>query len=196
MTKNSEMIFVFLGLISANLANSAQTLAATLQESTSAKITHIRYTFDGKFDEYLSHFDAQLGKYNVTAYQALLKNPVENSEQVSKIIDSQAGSSGFMTFAVYDHGALINMTGVHQKAKQYVIGNPLIALSMTKHDVRAALYAPLRVLIYEDVSKKIQVEYDLPSSIFGQLHNANVDVVAKELDEKISALVEKANKDR
>jgi uncharacterized protein (DUF302 family) len=64
---------------------------------------------------------------------------------------------------------------------------------MTEYDIRAALYAPLRVLVYEDTQSKVHVEYDLPSSLFGQFHDAKVDVVARELDEKLSQLVKKAS---
>ena len=42
------------------------------------------------------------------------------------------------------------IAGQKRKAVQYVVGNPLFALQMTQHDIRAGLYAPLRVLIYED----------------------------------------------
>ena len=33
---------------------------------------------------------------------------------------------------------------------QYLVGNPLFAVQMTQHDIRPSLYAPLRVLIYEN----------------------------------------------
>jgi uncharacterized protein (DUF302 family) len=61
---------------------------------------------------------------------------------------------------------------------------------MTEHDIRAALYAPLRVLVYEDADSKLQVEYDLPSTLFGQFRNSQVDAVAKELDDKLAMLVQ------
>ena len=65
-------------------------------------------------------------------------------------IEAMAGPSGFMLFGTQDHGSLLRLAGQKQKAVQYVVGNPLFALQMTQHDIRASLYAPLRVLIYED----------------------------------------------
>ncbi len=53
-----------------------------------------------------------------------------------------------MIFSVFDHGAALNMVNARQKAKQYLMGNPLTAIRMTQRDIRAALYAPLRVLVY------------------------------------------------
>jgi uncharacterized protein (DUF302 family) len=75
---------------------------------------------------------------------------------------------------------------------QYVVGNPLFALQMTQHDVRASLYAPLRVLLYEDEEGKTCVEYDRPSTLFGQFGNAKVTEVAAMLDRKLEQLVAEA----
>jgi uncharacterized protein (DUF302 family) len=63
---------------------------------------------------------------------------------------------------------------------------------MTQHDIRAGLYAPLRVLIYENEAGKTCVEYDKPSSLFGQFGNAKVTEVATVLDRKLEQLVAKA----
>jgi hypothetical protein len=50
-------------------------------------------------------------------------------------------------FGFRDHGALLKIHGLQQKAIQYDIGNPLTASRMTEHQLSAALYAPIRVLI-------------------------------------------------
>ena len=65
-----------------------------------------------------------------------------------------AGSSGFMLFSTRDPGGVLRIVGQQRKAVQYVIGNPLFAVQMTQHDIRAGLYAPLRVLLYEDETGK------------------------------------------
>jgi uncharacterized protein (DUF302 family) len=103
-----------------------------------------------------------------------------------------AGPSGFMLFATHNHGALLRLAGQKRKATQYVVGNPLFALQMTQHDIRASLYAPLRVLIYEDGEGKTCVEYDRPSSLFGQFGNAAIAPVASMLDRKLEDLVKTA----
>jgi len=63
---------------------------------------------------------------------------------------------------------------------------------MTQHDIRAGLYAPLRVLLYENEKGKTCVEYDKPSSLFGQFENEKVTAVAAMLDRKLEQLVAKA----
>src|SRR5262249_6805773 len=100
--------------------------------------------------------------------------------------------SGFMLFRTSDHGALLRLAGQKKKAMQYLLGNPLFAVQMTQHDIRAGQYAPLRVLVYESDPGRTCVEYDKPSSLFGQFGNAKVTEVAKLLDRKLEQLVAKA----
>jgi len=99
-----------------------------------------------------------------------------------------AGPSGFMLFGTNDHGALLRLVGRRWAAVQYVVGNPLFALRMTQHDIRASLYAPLRVLICENDEGQTCVEYDRPSSLFSQFGNDGISPTAAMLDRKLEAL--------
>jgi uncharacterized protein (DUF302 family) len=65
---------------------------------------------------------------------------------------------------------------------------------MTQHDIRASLYAPLRILLYENDEGKTCVEYDKPSSLFGQFGNDRITPTATMLDRKLEALVAGAMK--
>jgi uncharacterized protein (DUF302 family) len=60
---------------------------------------------------------------------------------------------------------------------------------MTEHDIRAGLYAPLRLLVYENEVGKTCLEYDKPSSLFGQFGNEQNTPTAGMLDQKMQALV-------
>ncbi len=99
-----------------------------------------------------------------------------------------------MLFATHNHGDLLRLAGQKRKAIQYLVGNPLIALQMTQHDLRASLYAPLRVLIYENEVGKTCVEYDKPSSLFGQFGNDSINPTVAKLDRKLEAMVAAACK--
>jgi hypothetical protein len=90
-------------------------------------------------------------------------------------------------FSVRDHGSLTAANGLKSKAMQYEIGNPLTAERMTRHVLAAALYAPLRVVLYEDERGQAVFEYDLPSSFFGQFGDDRVTSVGLELDEELEA---------
>jgi uncharacterized protein (DUF302 family) len=97
-------------------------------------------------------------------------------------------------FSSRDHGGLLQITGKPRKAVQYDIGNPLTASRMTQHQLPAALYAPLRVVLYENEKGRATFEYDRPSSLFGQFDDERVAAVARELDASIEgALVTAAN---
>lgn len=167
-------------------------IAATAKEIstvTTVSITHVTYSPNLSFESFTANLEGQCGIHDIKSYQNLLTDPLKKNT-VENVIGEQAGPSGFMIFATYDHGSLLNIKNAPRKAKQYVVGNPLIAARMTEHDIRAALYAPLRVLVYEDADSRLHVEYDLPSTVFGQFHNAKVDEVAKELDLKLASLLE------
>lgn len=85
-------------------------------------------------------------------------------------------------FGARDHGALLAIAGQRRQALQYEIGNPLTASRMTRHQLGAALYAPLRVLLREDDLGHGVFEYDLPSSLFGQFGDERVTAIGKMLD--------------
>ena len=153
-------------------------------------VDHVRRTTDKPFDDVAKAFEAQLGKFDGDVRKAATAS--EDAEEAKAKIAAMAGPSGFMMFSTSDHGALLRLAGQERKAIQYVVGNPLLALQMTQHDIRASLYAPLRVLIYKDETGKTWVEYDRASSLFGQFGNAQITAVAAMLDRKLEALVSAA----
>jgi uncharacterized protein (DUF302 family) len=95
-------------------------------------------------------------------------------------------------FLSRDHGALLRIAQQPRKAVQYDIGNPLTASRMTHHQLAAALYAPLRVLLYENAAGIAVFEYDRPSSSFGQFGDTRVAAVARELDAELEGVLVKA----
>ena len=95
-------------------------------------------------------------------------------------------------FSARDHGGLLRIVGLARKAVQYEIGNPLTASRMTQHQLPASLYAPLRVLLYENEAGRAVFEYDRPSSLFGQFGDERVTAVGCELDAKLESVLVKA----
>jgi hypothetical protein len=85
-------------------------------------------------------------------------------------------------FLVRDHGALLQIAGRANSARQYDIGNAITASLMTRHQLAAAQYAPIRVVLYENDAGHAVFEYDRPSSLFGQFDDEQVNVVARGLD--------------
>ena len=157
---------------------------------TRITVDHVRVVADKPFDRVIRAFEQQLGHFNPEVYKSLAAGA--DAEKVRAEIEAMVGPSGFMLFKTSDHGSLLRLAGQKKKALQYVVGNPLFAIQMTQHDIRAGLYAPLRVLLYENEKGKTCVEYDKPSSLFGQFENEKVTAVAAMLDRKLEQLVAKA----
>lgn len=95
-------------------------------------------------------------------------------------------------FLSRDHGGLLGIYGQVRHAVQYEIGNPLTASTMTRYDLAAALYAPLRVVLYETDDGGSCFEYDLPSSLFGQFDDARITEVARGLDVALGSALSSA----
>jgi uncharacterized protein (DUF302 family) len=150
-------------------------------------VEHIRVETAKPFGDVVAALEARMGKFDPAVYEQLQKGA--DVEVVRARLEKMAGPSGFMLFRTSDHGALLRLAGQKKKALQYLLGNPLFAIQMTQHDIRAGLYAPLRVLLYEDERGKTCMEYDKPSSLFGQFGNTKVTEVAKMLDQKLERLV-------
>jgi uncharacterized protein (DUF302 family) len=159
------------------------------EEEHMGKVTieHVHVESEKPFGAVTAALEARMGKFDPAVYEELRSGA--DPEAIRVRLERMAGPSGFMLFGTSDHGALLRLVGQTKKAVQYLLGNPLFAIQMTQHDVRAGLHAPLRVLVYEDEEGKTCVEYDKPSSLFGQFGNAKVTDVATMLDQKLRQLV-------
>ena len=164
------------------------------KEMNTARISvdHVRLTTDKPFGDVTKAFEQQVGRFDPDVYKALAEGG--DAEGAKAKIEAMTGPSGFMLFATHNHGAFLRLAGQKRKAIQYIVGNPLFAFQMTQHDIRASLYAPLRVLIYENDEGKTCVEYDKPSTLFGQFGNERISPTAAMLDKKLESLVATAFK--
>ncbi|MCC8402725.1 DUF302 domain-containing protein [Paraburkholderia sp. MMS20-SJTN17] len=109
-----------------------------------------------------------------------------------KRLEAMQGPYGLMRFDKLDHGALFAMAGAPRLSVRYSVGNPLIAWSMTRIDMRAALHAPLTVLVYGLNEAQTRIEYDLPSAALAQFGCDAIHDVALDLDGKLNGVIESA----
>ncbi|KAA0121894.1 DUF302 domain-containing protein [Methylobacterium sp. P1-11] len=73
----------------------------------------------------------------------------------------------------------------------YTLGNPLIAITMLRHDIRAGLNVPVRLVIYHDeASGTTRLAYDVPSTLMGNIADEACLAAAGGLDAKLAALAE------
>ncbi|HWF37271.1 MAG TPA: DUF302 domain-containing protein [Candidatus Acidoferrales bacterium] len=114
-------------------------------------------------------------------------------EQFEKRIHALEGESGFMLFFEIDHGQWMEAYGVRRKVMRWILGNPLIAITMLKHDIRAGLFAPVELMVIENESGNgCTVIYDVPSSLMVIEENPPLLEAAQALDNKLLALVSRA----
>ena len=112
-------------------------------------------------------------------------------ESYEREVGSHVGPSGFMLFAQFDHGGWINKAGIDQKVLRVVLGNPLIAITMLRHDVTAGLFAPVELLITEEDDGDSAITYVVPSSLMVVEPNEPLRAAAQALDDKLAALATK-----
>src|SRR5262245_58245742 len=160
-----------------------------MSQTTQEKILieHVRVKSGKPIGEVAAALEVWLGKFDPAVLDQL-RNGAE-PEAVRARLEGMAGPSGFTLFRTSDYGALLRLAGQTKQAVQYQLGNILVAIQMMQHDVRVSLYAPARLLIYEDEEGQTCVEYDKPSSLFRQFANANVTEVAVMVDRKLEQLL-------
>ncbi len=95
-----------------------------------------------------------------------------------------------MLFAVLDHGVWISKTGIERKVLRVILGNPLIAITMIRHDVTAGLFAPVELLILDEGNGS-SLTYVKPSSLMVVEPNPPLLEAAEALDTKLAALAAK-----
>ena len=125
---------------------------------TSRMITveHVTIRSERSFTEVRQKLEAALPMLDADIADAL------RSGDQSRAHDYEENGPKLSIFIVRDHGALLQIAGGRRNALQYDIGNPLTASKMTRHQLSAALYAPLRVVLFEDEQGRGKFEYDRP----------------------------------
>jgi uncharacterized protein (DUF302 family) len=166
----------------------ATTGAVTHQTTSTVALVHVTIETDVSFDLFTKHLEALLGRFD----PSLLRKAAGDARAIDAGFKALEGEEGLMLFFAQDHGALLSVAGAARKAKRYQIGNPLVAAQMTRLDIRAGLYAPLSVLVYQRAGEGVRIEFDLPSALFGQFGNAAVADIGRGLDDKLQRLIGKA----
>jgi uncharacterized protein (DUF302 family) len=72
-----------------------------------------------------------------------------------------------------------------------IIGNPLLAITMMRHDLTAGLFAPVELILIEGDDGRGHLTYVTPSSLMVVETNDALLAAAKELDAKLRALAAK-----
>jgi len=158
------------------------TSVSKMEEEYSKEL--LTFNSSKSFDEVVSDFEKQLGRFDET-------RALSSRTEFAEYVGQTEGSSGLMIMATLEMGALPGLAASATRARQYLVGNPLIASKMASHDALAALHAPIRVLVYA-CNEKTCISYDKSSTTFGRLGSDAILVTAKDLDQKFEDLARKS----
>lgn len=156
---------------------------------TKYTVENCEYVTRKTYEEVVAAFDAVLGDVEYGRFTEIL-NAAENREDWEREITACFGPSGMLRFFSVDHGRWMGFYGHQLKAKKYVYGNPLIAETLMRYDIRFGLQAPNQLMVYEDADGYARVTYDLPSSLFNFIGNNDLTRTAAGLDAKVAQFVE------
>jgi uncharacterized protein (DUF302 family) len=142
------------------------------------------------FDDVLQRLRVQMGRVNVSDVVGLARNVATEADYVREVTKRYVGESGFMLFAEIDHGGWLPIFGIRRRTVRWILGNPLIAVTMIRHDITAGLFAPVELLISEHQDGEgTNIVYLRPSSVMVTERNEPLRVAAEALDVKLDALV-------
>ncbi|ORV56190.1 hypothetical protein AWC03_16690 [Mycobacterium europaeum] len=154
---------------------------------TEIRFTGVRVRYDStkSYDELLAALLADIGEQPVPIND--IATSTGDWEPYRQRVESHVGPSGFMLFGVVDHGAWIAKAGIDRRAVRVILGNPLIAITMLRHDVTAGLFAPVELLIADEGAGS-SLTYVKPSSLMVVAPNPELLGAAEQLDAKLAAL--------
>ncbi len=154
--------------------------------------TGVRITLDSDktFDDLVADLLADIGSAPALLGADFLSGSTDWQQYQQRVTD-RIGPSGFMLFALLDHTGWINLAGIQRKLLRVILGNPLIAITMLRHDVTAGLFAPVELLISEEDDNRSSLTYVKPSSLMVVQPNPELLSAAEALDTKLAALAAK-----
>ncbi len=167
------------------IAPRAQAISVT---TSVLPVDHVKITTPKPYADVKAALESRLGRLDDGIRDLLKRNEIE---AVRAALQKAAGKDGLAIHYVGPHGDWLALQGERRKACSYLIGNVLYAVQMTRIDLAAGLYAPLRVVLYESADGGSTFEYDKPSTQFGQFRQPEIDRVAAILDERLHSVLVK-----
>jgi uncharacterized protein (DUF302 family) len=154
---------------------------------SNSSVTRITLQTTTSYSEVVEAIYADIGHAPVSLPELTAQS--ESWEEYEKATTQKLGPSGFMLFGSFDHGAWVKKAGLNQAAVRIILGNPLIAITLLRHDIAAGLFVPVELLVVEE-SVGTSVTYLRPSTLL-DAPSAPLLQAARALDAKLDAFVQK-----
>jgi uncharacterized protein (DUF302 family) len=142
------------------------------------------------FDEVIGRLRKQMGATSIAEVVALAQTAISAAEYTRQVEEKYVGESGFMLFDEIDHGGWLPKFGINRRTVRWILGNPLIAITMIRSDITAGLFVPVELLVTEaEDGLGATITFVRPSTLMVIEENPPLLAAAKALDEKFDALV-------
>src|SRR5258708_17515246 len=113
------------------------------------QVRHFEYETTRSFEDVIGTFERLVGTVEGIGWESAQNASKSVAEFESKVKEN-IGPSGFMRFLTIDHGSWLSLLGQPAEMRMYTIGNPLIAITMLRHNIAAGLNVPVPLVIYLD----------------------------------------------
>ena len=160
-----------------------------MRTTTQTTIEHIEVASSRSYDQVTASLRERLGSFGDSSTLRSQLPAGASWGQIEKAIEGTLGSSGLSIFHKVEHGDLLSAAGKPRRVSQYAIGNPLLAIRMIQHEPGVALYAPLRLAVYEDGEGKCVVACDRFTSLLTRYQHPEIASTAKLVEQKVDAVV-------
>jgi uncharacterized protein (DUF302 family) len=156
------------------------------------EIERFSLTTSKPFDEVVAGVNAGIGHPDMAEF-ARSTHEARSFAELKSAVEKGLSKAGLMLFMQLDHGAVLRKESGSDKPKiiRFIIGNPLIMKEMAKHVPDAGSYAPVTVLV-DERPDGVHISYDRMASLLAPYQNSEALVVARDLDEKVEALLYEA----
>lgn len=129
----------------------------------------------------------------------------KDKDSFEALITAQLGPHNFKYFTEFDHGSWLQLYAPPTsaikdpqtratkslRAIRFVLGNPLLAITMLRHDLDAGLSVPVELYLVEEPEGGVKVIWFRPSGLVAGYEGAKSDLVdaARVLDAKLEKFV-------
>jgi uncharacterized protein (DUF302 family) len=139
------------------------------------------------FDTFVTAFEKAAPEFDQMPMQRIVERAGTWDDVRAEV--AKNAPNELMRYGKIDATPLLGVAGHSTRAIEYLVGNHVIAETMFRHDPKALLYAPLRMLVYSDDDGNAVFTMDKPSAAFGSLGIAEVTAVGEGLDRKVVNLL-------
>jgi uncharacterized protein (DUF302 family) len=156
------------------------------------EIERFSLTTSKPFDEVVAGVNAGIGHPDMAEF-ARSTHEARSFAELKSAVEKGLSKAGLMQFMQLDHGAVLRKESGSDKPKiiRFIIGNPLIMKEMVKHVPDAGSYAPFTILV-DERPDGVHISYDKMASLLAPYRNSEALAVARDLDEKVEALLYEA----